>query len=241
VGQADPSRVRRESAPPMRSCAGRSIPKGAVRHREPPPPRRRRPWKARPSKSTRPQPTSRHPNDAPRGASVQAGLQTGNGEQPKPQQCALRRATAARPRSSTAPSIQYRSVRESAPRSRSHCDTRAVANRFELCSKRSASDSLDCSLSTRAAEVESVGVNAAAKTLSRPRIWMASGRCAPPLGETVETSIASASGLRAHRQPRQTRQASRHGHDRPRGGGCGPPAALRSAAARAWQDLPGLT
>jgi len=225
----------------MRSCAGRSIPKGAVRHREPPPPRRRSPWKARPSTSTRPQPTSRHPNDAPRGASVQAGLQTGNGEQPKPQQCALRRATAARPRSSTAPSIQHRSVRESAPRSRSHCDTRAVANRFELCSKRSASDSLDCSLSTRAAEVECVGVNAAAKTLSRPGIWICVRQMRPSLRgagrnlDCVSLRAESASSSRFCGRLQTRASAVLVMVD----------AAIASrtekCSGQTWQDLPGLT
>lgn len=103
----------------------------------------------------------------------------------------------------TAPSIQHRSVRESASRSQQSLRHSGSGGPIRAFARTVASDLLDCSQSRRAAEVESVGVNAAAKTLSRPRIWMASGRCAPPFGETVETSNVSAPGLRAHRQPRK--------------------------------------
>jgi hypothetical protein len=104
VGQAGLMRVCRESALSDEDCAGCT---NSERMRAPPraPPLRRR----------RPEGSSFHcrfvstddltHEHAPRGASVQARLQTGNGEQPKHQQCAPRGATAARQGFRTAPRI----------------------------------------------------------------------------------------------------------------------------------------
>jgi hypothetical protein len=93
VGQADPPRVcRRVHAPDEgawgarfreEACVTESSAASATESR-----------KARPSTVRSSQPTGERTNDAPRGASVQVRLQTGNGEQPKPRQCAPRGATA---------------------------------------------------------------------------------------------------------------------------------------------------
>jgi len=58
--------------------------------------------------------------------------------------------------------------------------------------ERSTSDSLDCSQSTRAAEVEALVSTPLRRPRPDPGSGLVSGRCAPPLGETVETSTASA-------------------------------------------------
>jgi len=176
----------------MRRCAGRATSERNRRHRE-----LRRlgdgAWKARPSTVCSSQPTSRHPNDAPRGASVQAGLQTGNGEQPKPRQCAPQGATAARPRfSNRAEHPAPVGARKSTVKSKSLRDTPCSGEPIRTSFERSTSDSLNCSQSTRAAEVEALVSTPLRRPRPDPGSGLVSGRCAPPLGETVETSTASA-------------------------------------------------
>ena len=164
-------------------------------------------WRARPSTSTRPQPTSRHPNDAPRGASVQAGLQTGNGEQPKPRQCAPKGATAERPRFSNraehpAP-IRCAKVHQQATVTATQRSGEPLRTSFERWRA-------TCSTAPRAREPQRLKrwcQRRCEDAVQTRDLVTASGRCAPPFGETVETSIASAYGLRAHRQSLR-RQAS---------------------------------
>ena len=121
-------------------------------------------------------------------------------------------------------------MRESASASHSHCDTtqwRAASNLVRTV----ASDLLDCSQSTRAAEVEALVSTPLRRRCPDPGSGHRVRQMRPSLrgdGRNLDcvslwaesaSSVATATGFR-------------YGHGRPRDGGCGPPAALKSAAAR---------
>lgn len=164
----------------MRSCAGRSIPKGAVRHREPPPPRRRS--LEGPSfhvySSSTDEPTSERRAERRIGSGGAANRQRRAAEATAVRSERGHRCTAAVFDRAEHPAPVGARKRTPKPKSLRHSSS---GEPIRALLERSASDSLDCSLSTRAAEVESVGVNAAAKTTSRPGIWICVRQMRPSL------------------------------------------------------------